>query len=182
MADVSVFLAELNTVIDWRKSMLFLHVWHKLLSRWNDKDPCCATKAKKDRIGKQSHPIRPALRYCLRWCAPSLSASHTIHGWILPIIAGSGAKVILQKCCFFYFHNSGADKRLPSLKNWINLSCDNWGNVIYAMETFTCFLMLGVFLMPVYECVYTFAKKAFLSEIRNKRESFLLNLIVWPNN
>lgn len=32
--------------------------------------------------------------------------------------------------------------------------------------------------MPVYESVRTFAKKTFLAGIRNKRESFVLNLIV----
>lgn len=51
------------------------------------------------------------------------------------ILEGPGAKVILQKCCFFYFPNSGADKSLPWSKKY-NFICDIWGNVIYIMEIF----------------------------------------------
>lgn len=85
-------------------------MWQELWSRGNDKDPSCATGANKVRTGQQSLLSQTCPEILSELVCTSLSASHTVHGQECQSLKG---QELLQKGCLFYFHNSGADKRLP---------------------------------------------------------------------
>lgn len=129
--------------------------------------------------GSRASSLRAALRYCLRWWAPicQLPTPFTDRFFNLQSLQDQE----LKKCCFFYFHNSGADKRLPWSKNY-NHSCDIWGNVIYEMENFCP--VFNVQVLFYYLCMNVYPhllEKPFCLRLGVKG-SPLFQILVWPSN
>lgn len=104
VADISVIQAEANAVVDWRKSMLFSH----LHMAWAEEQVQCQgsipySKSQEGQNREAELPLSGHPETVSEMSCPDLSASHTVPGWVLHLLAGSGAKWFYRSISSFIF-------------------------------------------------------------------------------